>query len=135
QGTRALEHLHKFGLIHRDIKPGNFLLSKRPDGWHVKLTDLGLARLKSDEEYRITKAGFTVGTLDYMSPEQARDSGSVDIRSDIYALGCTGFHMLAGRPPFAEGSLSERLLRHFESPPPHMRQFNPQVPPSMMSVL
>jgi hypothetical protein len=135
QAARALDHLHKFGLVHRDIKPGNFLLAKRPDGWQVKLTDLGLARLRSDEEYRITRAGFTVGTLDYMSPEQARDSGSVDIRSDIYSLGCSWYHMLAGRTPFGEGSLGERLLRHFEMAPPDIRQFNPKVSPATVAVL
>jgi serine/threonine protein kinase len=135
QAARALDHLYKFGIVHRDIKPGNFLLSKQPDGWQVKLTDLGLAKLSDGTDFRITKAGFTVGTLDYMSPEQARDSGSVDIRSDIYSLGCTWYHMLAGRPPFGEGSLAERLLKHFEAPVPDIRQFNPKVPAAMMAVL
>jgi serine/threonine protein kinase len=135
QAARALDHLHKFGLVHRDVKPGNFLMTRRNGEWHVKLTDLGLARLRNDADFRITKDGFTVGTLDYMSPEQARDSGSVDIRSDIYALGCTWYHMLAGRPPFGEGGLAERLLRHFESTPPDIRRFNPKVTPAMTVVL
>jgi hypothetical protein len=135
QAVRALDHMYKFGVVHRDIKPANFLMAKTPEGWHVKLTDLGLARLRNDDDFRITKDGFTVGTLDYMSPEQARDSGSVDIRSDIYSLGCTWYHMLAGRPPFSEGSLAERLMRHFEKAPPDIRQFNPKVSPAMIAVL
>jgi serine/threonine protein kinase len=135
QAARALEHMHKFGFVHRDVKPGNFLLSQRTGGWHVKLTDLGLARIRNEDDFRITKDGFTVGTLDYMSPEQARDSGSVDIRSDIYSLGCTWYHMLAGRTPFGQGGLAERLLSHFESPVPDIRQFNPKVSVPMMAVL
>src|SRR5262249_3939961 len=81
-----------------------------------------------EEEFRVTRDGTTVGTVDYLSPEQARDSGAADIRSDIYSLGCTLFHMLAGMPPFAEGSLTERLLHHAESEPPDLLECNPQIP-------
>jgi serine/threonine protein kinase len=135
QAARALDYMHKFGVVHRDIKPSNFLLRQGTGGWHVKLTDLGLARVRNEDDFRITKDGFTVGTLDYMSPEQARDSGAVDIRSDIYSLGCTWFHMLAGRTPFGQGGLAERLLSHFESPVPDVRQFNPNVSSAQMAVL
>ena len=86
-------------MVHRDIKPSNILLARADGKVVVKLTDLGLARLVDDEEFKVTRDGSTVGTIDYLSPEQARDSRSADIRSDIYSLGCTAYHMLAGKPP------------------------------------
>ncbi len=136
QAAKALDHAHRAGLVHRDVKPSNFLLGKGEDGRiFVKLTDLGLAREVSDEQFRVTRTGTTVGTIDYISPEQARDSGKADGRSDIYSLGCTFFHMLAGRPPFCEGGLGERLLKHIEAEPPDVGQFNPQVPGPMREML
>ncbi|HZT82542.1 MAG TPA: hypothetical protein VFA26_20100, partial [Gemmataceae bacterium] len=81
------------------------------------------------------RSGTTVGTVDYISPEQARDSGSADIRSDIYSLGCTLYHMLAGRPPFPEGSLTERIYKHCTVEPPDVRRLNPKVPEAMCAVL
>jgi serine/threonine protein kinase len=135
QAARALEHLHAFGIVHRDIKPSNLLLSWKKGRPHVKLTDFGLARIPRDEEFRVTRAGFTVGTIDYMAPEQARDSSLADIRSDIYALGCTWYHLLTGNPPFAEGSLAERLYKHLNEKPPDIRQFNPSVPRALSPVL
>ena len=96
QATRALVHAHEQQIVHRDVKPSNFLLTRKDGRLVVKLTDLGLAIQPSDEEFRLTREGTTVGTIDYMAPEQARDSGSADIRSDIYSLGCTFFHILAG---------------------------------------
>jgi serine/threonine protein kinase len=133
--VKALEHAHAHGVIHRDIKPSNFLLSNQRGRSSVKLTDFGLARVDNDDDYRVTRAGSTVGTLDYMSPEQARDSFATDIRSDIYSLGCTAYHMLAGRPPFAEGGLGERLYKHLEVPPPDIRDFNPNVSQGLWEVL
>jgi serine/threonine protein kinase len=135
QTAKALQHAHAHGIVHRDIKPSNILLSNQHGRTVVKLTDLGLARHDDDADYRVTKAGSTVGTVDYMSPEQARDSHGTDIRSDIYSLGCTAYHMLAGHPPFAEGGLGERVYRHMETPPPDVREFNPQVSASLWGVL
>jgi len=96
QAAKALDHAFAQGITHRDIKPSNFLLTRSGNKVRVKLTDLGLARAVSDEEFRVTRDGTTVGTIDYLAPEQARDSAAADIRSDIYALGCTLYHMLAG---------------------------------------
>jgi serine/threonine-protein kinase len=136
QATKALDHAHKQGIVHRDIKPSNFLLTHAEDGrLLVKLTDMGLAREAADEECRVTRSGTTVGTIDYISPEQARDSGSADIRSDIYSLGCTFYHMLTGRPPFPEGSMAERLLKHIEEEPPDVGALNGHVPEGVRAVL
>jgi serine/threonine protein kinase len=135
QGCRALDHAYQQGLVHRDIKPSNFLLTERDGRRLVKLTDLGLAREASNEEFRVTRAGTTVGTLDYMSPEQARDSGLADIRSDLYSLGGTWYHLLAGHAPFPKGGLGERLHRIMHEIPQDIRQFNPRVSEEMASVL
>ncbi len=135
QAVKALDHAYLQGITHRDIKPSNFLLTRDEDRMRVKLTDLGLARKADEEEFRVTRAGSTVGTIDYLAPEQARDSASADIRSDIYSLGCTLYHMLAGTPPFSEGGLGERVLKHLQEEPPDIRQFNPQVSDEMWAVL
>src|SRR5262249_37396122 len=101
----------------------------------VKLTDLGLSRQTGGEEFRVTRAGTTVGTVDYISPEQARDSGAADIRSDLYSLGCTWYHMLAGRAPFSEGGLAERLFNHLNKEPEDVRGLNPRVSEAAGAVL
>lgn len=133
QVTRALQHAGTTGIVHRDIKPSNLLI--RRDGI-CKLTDLGLARsIDETTETAITRAGTTVGTVDYMSPEQARDSKAADIRSDIYSLGCTWFHMLTGKPPFAEGSVTNKLHAHAVKPPPDPREDNPSVPDGLVAVM
>jgi len=135
QAARALEHAHAQGVVHRDIKPSNFLVTRKGDKLVVKMSDFGLARETSDEEARVTREGHTVGTVDYMSPEQARDCGSADIRSDIYSLGCSLFHMLTGRPPFPEGSIPERLFKHAQAEPPDLRQLNPRVSEAFCAVV
>ncbi|WP_417383911.1 serine/threonine protein kinase [Gimesia sp.] len=133
QVTEALSHAYQQGIVHRDIKPANILI--RTDGV-VKLTDLGLARSIDDNtETSITRAGTTVGTVDYMAPEQARDSKAADIRSDIYSLGCTWYHMLTGRAPFSEGSLTNKLAAHATSPPPDPRELNERVPEGMVAII
>lgn len=129
QVARALEHAHKHGFVHRDIKPSNLLITKDK---HVKLTDMGLARqLEELEENHVTRDGTTVGTVDYMAPEQAHDSRSVDIRGDIYSLGCTWFQMLAGTVPYRGGTALERLYKHSSDPIPDVRDHNPKVPDSV----
>jgi serine/threonine-protein kinase len=135
QAARALDHAHQVNIIHRDIKPSNFMLTRSTGKLIVKLTDLGLAREMGDEDFRVTRAGTTVGTIDYISPEQARDSRAADIRSDIYSLGCTLYHMLAGRPPFSEGGLTERLYKHIEERPVDVRELNPATPDPLWLIL
>jgi serine/threonine protein kinase len=135
QAVQALDHAYKQGITHRDIKPSNFLLTRDHDRMRVKLTDLGLARKADEDDFRVTRAGSTVGTVDYLAPEQARDSAAADIRSDIYSLGCTFFHMLTGNPPFPEGGLGERILKHLQEDPPDIRQLNPLVSDELWALL
>lgn len=133
QVGRALQHAFEQGIVHRDIKPANLLI--RRDGI-VKLADMGLARAVDETlETSITRAGTTVGTVDYMSPEQARNSKSADVRSDIYSLGCTWYHMLTGSPPYSEGSLVNKLNAHAKQPPPDPRDKNPAVPEGVVAVM
>ena len=133
QIAAALAHAHAAGIIHRDIKPANILLRK--DGTAL-LTDMGLARAVSDEEAaNITRAGYTVGTVDFMAPEQARNSKAADVRSDLYSLGCTWFHMLTGKAPFHEGDLTNKLRAHAQSPPPDPRGLRPEIPAGIVAVL
>ncbi len=135
QAARALEHAHTQGVVHRDIKPANFLVTRKGDTLVVKMSDFGLARETSEEEARVTRDGHTVGTIDYMAPEQARDCGSADCRSDVYSLGCTVFHMLTGKAPFPVGSIPERLYKHAHEEPPDLRHLNPRVSEAFCAVV
>lgn len=135
QAARALRLADQHGIVHRDIKPSNFLLVRKLGKPHVKLTDFGLAREMADDQFRVTRTGTTVGTVDYMSPEQARDSGAADIRSDLYSLGSTWFYLVTGQSPFPEGGLGERLIRLMNDPPPDARVINPQVSDETWAVL
>jgi serine/threonine protein kinase len=135
QATKALNHAFSKGVVHRDIKPSNFLMALVGKKVVVKLTDLGLGLVQGADDYQLTRDGTTVGTVDYMSPEQARDSRATDIRSDIYSLGCTGFHMLAGKPPYFEGGLGERVYKHMYEAPPDVREFSPTVSSKFWAVL
>ncbi len=133
QVASALQHAFEQNIVHRDIKPSNLLL--RQDGV-VKVTDLGLARSIDDTlETNITRAGTTVGTVDYMAPEQARSSKSADIRSDIYSLGCTWYQMLTGEPPFPDGSLTNKLQAHAIKPIPDPRELNENIPEGLIAIL
>ncbi len=133
QVALALEHASAKNIVHRDIKPANLMI--RRDGT-VKLADMGLARaIDNSLETGITRAGMTVGTVDYMAPEQARSSQAADVRSDIYSLGCTWYHMLTGAPPFAEGGMTAKLQSHATGKRPDPRSQNPAIPEAVIAVL
>jgi serine/threonine protein kinase len=133
QVAEALEHACEKQIVHRDIKPSNLLIKN--DGT-VKLADLGLARsIDETLDTSITRVGTTVGTVDYMSPEQARNSKATDIRSDIYSLGCTWYHMLTGVPPYGEGSVTNKLQAHATAPLPDPRSRNERIPEGVVAVL
>ncbi len=132
QVARGLSHAHEMGLVHRDIKPANCLLDKNGV---VKLLDLGLARLIDDEaSLTLDNNENVLGTADYLAPEQALDSHKADSRSDIYSLGCTLYFLLTGHPPFPEGSISERLLKHQVEKAPSILKDRPDAPPILLHI-
>lgn len=136
QAALGLQCAHEHGLVHRDIKPSNLMLTRQGQ---VKVLDLGLARIRTAGHLGETTAlGEVMGTPDYMAPEQTFDSHSVDIRADIYSLGCTLYGLLAGVPPFG-GSLYPNALAkldaHRTQPPPPMRSFRRDVPDGLLAVL
>jgi len=133
QIVAAMSHAYDRGIVHRDIKPSNVLINSVG---RVKLIDMGLARLQRLEVGgELTASGVTLGTFDYIAPEQARDPRAADARSDIYSLGCTLFFMLTGRPPFPEGTILQKLLQHQNEPPPDVRRFRPDLPPEVSYLL
>jgi serine/threonine protein kinase len=139
QAACGLEHAHLEGVIHRDIKPANLLVDKRGV---VKVLDMGLARieedLKADDDQpikgRLTVGNQTLGTADYMSPEQADDTRHADVRSDIYSLGCTLYYLLVGRPPYPGDTVAQTLLMHHNSPIPSLRKERNDVPEALDAV-
>jgi serine/threonine-protein kinase len=129
----ALVHAAERGVVHRDIKPSNIIVTPHE---RAKLVDMGLARrFERGSDDGLTQSGMTLGTFDYISPEQARDPRDVDVRSDLYSLGCTLFHMLTGRPPFPEGTVLQKLIQHQEEAPPDICALNPQVPRDLANIL
>lgn len=135
QAAAGVAHAHGAGLVHRDIKPGNLLIDTKGV---VKLLDLGLARFFKDpdrESLTIKHDEKVLGTADYLAPEQAVDSHSVDERADIYAMGCTLFYALTGRPPFVEGTLVQRLLAHQTQVPPAISEFRDDCPENLTAII
>jgi serine/threonine protein kinase len=133
QVANGLQHAHEMGLVHRDIKPANCLVDRHST---VKLLDLGLAKLTEDDQTSLTMANEenVLGTADYLAPEQALNSHEADSRSDIYSLGCTLYFLLTGRPPFPEGSISERLLKHQTTKPESIFKLRSDAPPSLVDI-
>lgn len=135
QIARGLAHAAACGVVHRDIKPSNIILT--PDGT-AKLVDMGLARnffQQSSPASELTQAGVTLGTFDYISPEQALDPREADVRSDIYSLGCTLYHALTGRPPFSKGSALQKILQHQNDAVPDPRRWVPDLPEPIVAIL
>jgi serine/threonine-protein kinase len=130
----ALAHAWEREVVHRDIKPSNILITQ--DGT-AKLVDMGLARLESLDQagHDETATGVTLGTFDYISPEQARNPRDADIRSDIYSLGCALYFMLTGQPPFPEGTVLQKLLAHQNETPLDVRYLRPDVPDLLATVI
>ena len=137
QAALGLQHAFECGLVHRDVKPSNLWLTS--DGV-VKVLDLGLARLCDEDNpgSPMTASGMWMGTADYIAPEQILDSHTADIRADLYSLGCTFFHLLNGKPPFADSThptLRQKNEAHLKEPPPDIRRRRPDMPAELIGVL
>ena len=134
QSARGLGAAHERGIVHRDIKPANLMVDAKGV---VRVLDLGLARVSRagdwmhDGESNLTQSGIVMGTVDFVSPEQSKDSKRADHRADIYSLGCTLHFLLTGKPPFPGGTVMERLLAHHQDPAPSLRAARPEIPPDL----
>ncbi|MEZ5941778.1 MAG: protein kinase [Planctomycetaceae bacterium] len=141
QAALGLQHAHERGMVHRDVKPHNLMVTA--DGT-VKILDFGLASLSPEAipgadsvEVRgdLTAAGAIMGTPDFISPEQANDARQVDIRSDIYSLGATMYYLLSGRPPFADGSVMHKLKSHAQVEPDSLKTLRDDVPDELIAMI
>lgn len=135
QAAEGLQHGHEMGLVHRDIKPANLLLAR--DGT-IKVLDYGLARFfdnRGDDFTRRHEGNSIIGTADYLAPEQAIDCSDVDVRADLYALGCTAYYLFTGQPPFGrEIPTHTKLLMHQSKDPTPLRELRPDLDPALCEV-
>ncbi len=144
QAALGLQHAWECGMVHRDIKPQNLMLTRKGQ---VKILDFGLARLHSETATGemptgsatggagITLDGVVLGTPDYIAPEQAANPRQADIRADIYSLGCTLYFLLAGQAPFARSSVSQKLTSHQEHAPRPLAELRSDLPPELVAIV
>jgi hypothetical protein len=149
QAAQGLQHAFEHGMVHRDVKPHNLMLTS---GGQVKILDFGLARfvrettsarVEADPETKeggrpaggLTETGMVMGTADFMAPEQASDPGQADVRADIYSLGCTLYYLLAGHAPFPEGTALDKVTAHCERTPPPLLELRRDVPAGVARVV
>ncbi len=157
QAALGLQHAHEHNLVHRDIKPVNLFLTHLPVARAaavsrpgapaksvqgrplIKILDWGLAGLRDprgDQGQQVENmGGHVIGTADYLSPEQARDAAAVDIRGDIYSLGCTLYYLLTGQPPFPDGTLMQKIMQHQQAEPKPVDTFREDVPVGVTAIL
>jgi serine/threonine protein kinase len=130
----GLEHAHKQGLIHRDLKPSNVVVTPHD---HAKILDFGLALVAGEKGAVeiIGGQGYIVGSMDYIPPEQTQDASKVDVRADVYGLGCTLFFALTGQPPFPGGTSTEKIYKHRSEVPPQLSALRPDVPMDFADVI
>jgi WD40 repeat protein len=133
QAALGLQHAFEQRMVHRDLKPHNLMLTP---GGCVKILDFGLARLAGEAAPGgVTGSGMVLGTVDYIAPEQADNAHEADIRSDIYSLGCTLYHLLAGKPPFPTGTPFQKLTAHVNKNPLPLTEIRDDLPEGLMLVL
>lgn len=132
QVAQALEHAHRRGLVHRDVKPANIIITREGV---VKLADLGLARHTHDRELDKVEQGLTIGTPFYIAPELIQLKTEPDIRADIYSLGATLYHMVTGQPPFPYKEVRQVLMAHLREKPKPPDQINSDLSPGVCEVI
>jgi serine/threonine protein kinase len=142
----GLQHINDRGMVHRDLKPGNLMICPAPGPSEntlrsmVKVLDIGLGRTLFDPKSKeaaddLTSEGSILGTPDYLAPEQARDARRADIRADIYSLGCSLYHALAGQPPFQDDNPVRQLLRHANEPPRPLKEMDSEIPAGLTGIV
>lgn len=136
QAALGLQHAHEQGMVHRDVKPHNLM---RTACGTIKIMDFGLARLAnpgdSETPHGLTAEGVTLGTPDYIAPEQARDARRADIRSDIYSLGCTLYYLLTANVPFPAGTAVDKVIAHVTADPMPIQQLRSDIPTQLTAIL
>lgn len=135
EAAEGLHHAHEEGIIHRDMKPSNIMVTPHD---HAKVLDLGLAMMEGEtvKDHRVVGGqGVIVGTMDYIAPEQTRDAAKVDRRADVYSLGCTLFFALTGQPPFPGGDSREKIRRHRHEAPPSLLELRPDLPATFVALV
>jgi eukaryotic-like serine/threonine-protein kinase len=150
QALKGLQYVHEQGMVHRDLKPANLMLlpsekAPTPDstlGTTVKILDIGLARMMGEDyassipdDPQLTTEGILLGTPDYMAPEQARNPRTVDIRADIYSLGCVLYHAIAGQPPFPDSNIISQMIRHATEPAKPLKEYNVAVQDGLQQIV
>ncbi|MBM3997373.1 MAG: serine/threonine protein kinase [Planctomycetes bacterium] len=151
QALLGLQHIHEMGMVHRDLKPANLMLQPAPARGekettlksNIKILDIGLAREFFDENEQpegkeraeLTGEGVLLGTPDYLAPEQARDPRCIDIRADIYSLGCTLYHCLTGQPPFPDKNILNQMIRHATETAKPLQDFVPTLPKELSQIV
>jgi serine/threonine protein kinase len=143
QAANGLQHAHSKGMVHRDIKPANLLLQQesKSETFQVKILDFGLARLNHPDadagagQTIVVKERTVMGTPDFLSPEQSRNLHDVDIRSDLYSLGCTFYYLLTGQVPFPGGSMVDKVVRHTSAIAEPVEEVRPDVPAKIGNIV
>jgi serine/threonine protein kinase len=148
QALQGLQHLHEQGLVHRDLKPANLMLVPargpgEPDNTlraTLKILDIGLGRALFEDgaapgDVHLTGEGMLLGTPDYLAPEQARDARGIDVRADLYSLGCVLYHCLTGQPPFPDTNVLSQMVRHATEAPRPLRELVPDLPDGLQPIL
>jgi serine/threonine protein kinase len=137
QAALGLQHVHEHGVVHRDIKPSNLMLTRQSDRALIKVIDFSLAKFQSEGAVggSLTHEGQMLGTPDYVSPEQISNAHRVDIRADIYSLGCTLYYLLTGGPPFHGTSLYDILRAHHSMDAKPLNLARPEVPVELAALV